>query len=114
MVVGGIRLIRDRPRKSVDGVSPCLRGNAGPVTRDNHRVQAIAELMDVVQDLCRYAAVVRVVGQTARAQTLIEQCGDLLAHRARLFQRLFSDSSSQSQPADVHSRMLPRGISWTN
>ena len=59
-------------------------GNDDGVTDDNHPVHAIAELMDVIRDLCRFAAVSRLAGHASCAETLIEQSGDLLAHRARL------------------------------
>ena len=47
-------------------------------------MDAIAELMDVMRDLCRFATVFRMAGPDSWAETLIEQCAELLAHRARL------------------------------
>jgi hypothetical protein len=67
------------------------RGNARPVRRDNRLVHAIAELMDVVRDLCRYASAFRVAGKEAWSEALTEQCADLLLHRARIFAGLLRD-----------------------
>jgi hypothetical protein len=60
-------------------------GNDGSADHDNHLVHAIAELMDVVRDLCRFATAFRAVGEAAWAEALTEQCADLLLHRARIF-----------------------------
>jgi hypothetical protein len=82
-------------------------GNAAPALRDNDLVHAIAELMEVIRDLCRYAAAFRLVGEAAWFEALTEQCGELLAHRARLVAGLRNDSADgTSQP--------PRGAEWTN
>jgi hypothetical protein len=60
------------------------RGNGDAPSADNHLVHALAELMDVVRDLCRFAAVFYAAGSAPWAEALVEQCADLLAHRARL------------------------------
>jgi hypothetical protein len=86
------------------------RGNADRARSDNRLVHAIAELMDVVRDLCRFAAAFHLLGRIAWAETIAEQCADLLAHRARLVAGLRRDgaivraSMSNSQ----------RGTEWTN
>jgi hypothetical protein len=59
-------------------------GNDGRRQHDNHLVHPSVELMEVIGDLCRLAAAFLLVGETAWTETLIEQCGELLAHRARL------------------------------
>lgn len=89
-------------------------GNGVRRCDDNHPVHAIAELMDVVQDLCRYAAAFSVVGRPASAETLIEQCGDLLAHRARLLDRSGDDARALRRPTDASAPAPRRGIRWTN
>jgi hypothetical protein len=78
-------------------------GNGGRHGRENHSVHSIAELMDVIRDLCCFAAVFRLVGNAAYAETLIEQCADLLAHRARLL----------AAPGKTEPR-FPRGTPWMN
>jgi hypothetical protein len=91
-----------------------LPGNAAGVARENLPVHVIAELMDVVQDLCLYAAVSRLAGRHAWAETLVEQCGDLLAHRASLLARSREGSPSQPRRADDIAGRSLRGTRWTN
>ena len=57
------------------------RGNADRARSDNRLVHAIAELMDVVRDLCRFAAAFRLLGRIAWAETMTEQCADHGARR---------------------------------
>jgi len=82
-------------------------GNARPTRIDNRLVHAIAELMDVIHDLCRYAAAFRFVGQLAWSETLTEQCCELLAHRARLLTGLLQDCAGGTSKS-------MRGTEWTN
>lgn len=42
------------------------------------------QLLDVVEDLCLFASLLFVVGPRDRADTLLEQAADLLAHRAQV------------------------------
>jgi hypothetical protein len=81
-------------------------GNGDLAFRDNQDVHLIAEIMDVVRDLCRHAAVFRLLGRQAWFETLTEQCGDLLAHRARLIAELREDAASMAARR--------RGVEWTN
>lgn len=87
------------------------RGNADLPRRDNHLVNAIAELMDVVRDLCRFASAFQLLGRIASAEALTEQCADLLAHRARLLAGLHG-----SDNVAAHARVggSSRGKEWTN
>jgi hypothetical protein len=41
-------------------------------------------LLDVVEDLCTFASMLFLVGRRDRAETLVEQSADLLAHRAQI------------------------------
>lgn len=82
-------------------------GNATPVCCDNHLVHAVAELMDVIRDLCRFAAAFHLVGQVAWFEALTEQCGELLVHRARLLTGLRHGCARGTSNA-------LRGTEWTN
>jgi hypothetical protein len=83
------------------------RGNDGAHSADNHLVHALAELMDVVRDLCRFAAVFHAAGSAPWAEALVEQCADLLAHRARL--RAAHGRDGAQAPAKARA-----GTEWTN
>jgi hypothetical protein len=87
------------------------RGNGHPVRRDNHLVNAIAELMDVVRDLCRFASAFWLLGRIASAEGLTEQCADLLAHRARLIAGLREDDDAAAR---ARGGLSLRGTEWTN
>jgi hypothetical protein len=93
---------------------PPLKGNASGVARENLPVHAIAELMDVVQDLCRYAAIALVAGQHAWAETIVEQCADLLAHRASVLARARETAQPHHRHADGLAALSPWGTKWTN
>lgn len=82
-------------------------GNATAVCCDNHLVHAVAELMDVIRDLCRFAAAFRLVGQVAWFEALTEQCGELLAHRAHLLTGLRHACARGTSKA-------PQDTEWTN
>jgi hypothetical protein len=87
------------------------RGNGDRVRRDNHLVNAIAELMDVVRDLCRFASGFRLLGRPASSECLIEQCADLLAHRARLIAGL---REKHDLAARARGGRSSGGTEWTN
>jgi hypothetical protein len=86
------------------------RGNAPAAPSDNYLVHALAELMDVVRDLCRFAASFRLAGRVAWAEALIEQCADLLAHRARLL----TERRRGGPPSPGGFRSPLDGSEWTN
>jgi hypothetical protein len=89
-------------------------GNGHDGQHDNHSVHVIAELMDVIRDLCRSAAVFRLAGRLSGAEALIEQCGDLLVHRARLLAGS-REGARRSQPTfETNAATTPRGTKWTN
>jgi hypothetical protein len=90
------------------------RGNAGGRTDDNHPVHAIAELMDVIRDLCRFAALSHLAGQASCAATLLEQCGDLLAHRARLLAGSPEGVGAAHPTGEPTAAASRRGTKWTN
>jgi hypothetical protein len=76
-------------------------------------VRVIAELMDVIRDLCACSAAFSILGEHAWAAALVEQSAELLAHRARLIARLRRDRMLEEQPsADGSSRF--KGSKWTN
>ena len=89
-------------------------GNGYGGRHDNHSVHAIAELMDVIRDLCRFAAVFRLAGRISWAETLIEQCGDLLAHRARLLAGSREGARRPQPTSETNAATTPRGTKWTN
>ena len=91
------------------------RGNGCGDRADNYLVPATAELMEVIRDLCRFAAAYRLVGQDVLAETLTEQCADLLAHRARLNAGSLSARSGvgRSVPG-TNVALFFRGTEWTN
>ena len=91
-----------------------LPGNAAGVARENLPVHVIAELMDVVQDLCLYAAICRLAGRHVWSETLVEQCGDLLAHRARLLARSREGAPSEHRQAAAIAGLALRGTKWMN
>jgi hypothetical protein len=76
-------------------------------------VRIAAELMDVVRDLCACAAALSLMRERSRAAALVEQCAELLAHRARLLAKLRSDPSSGGGRFDRGPSLL-RGVGWTN
>jgi hypothetical protein len=89
-------------------------GNDDGVTDDNYPVHAIAELMDVIRDLCRFAAVSRLVGHISCAEALIEQSGDLLAHRARLLAGSSVSARTMHPTSEANAATSPRGTKWMN
>ena len=91
-----------------------IEGNASGMARENLPVHAIAELMDVVQDLCRYAAIALVAGHHAWAETLVAQGADLLAHRASVLARCRESAQSHHRHADGIATLSPPGTKWTN
>jgi hypothetical protein len=88
--------------------------NGDGVDADNHPVHAVAELMDVIRDLCRFAEAFRLAGRLSRAETLIEQCADLLAHRARLLAGSPEGVPSLHSTSEPTAATSPRGTKWTN
>jgi hypothetical protein len=74
-------------------------------------VRIISELMDVIWDLCGCSAALFLLGDHTRAATLIEQCAELLAHRARLIAKVREGSGPQSSSCGP-SRL--GGLEWTN
>jgi hypothetical protein len=89
-------------------------GNAGAAARDNRFVQLSIELMGVVQDLCSFAAAFRAAGEIAWAETLIEQGGELLAHRAWLICRSARAEAGAGSGSCPPAAFSPRGSGWTN
>jgi hypothetical protein len=89
-------------------------GNARRVADENQLVHAISELMDVIQDLCRFAAAFGAVGRVAWTEALVEQCADLLSHRARLVASAASTTATGGAASDGSSGDAPRGLRWTN
>jgi hypothetical protein len=90
-------------------------GNEGGRQRDNHFMHASAELMDVVRDLCRLAAAFLLIGDVAWAETLVDQCSELLAHRARLVADSHrNDAGDGGNRADGHRPRSLRGRQWMN
>jgi hypothetical protein len=90
------------------------RGNGGGRQDDNHSVHASAELMDVVRDLCRSAAASLLLHQAALAETLIEQCADLLVHRARVAGAGPDDRARLGQESSPEDPNRDGGSEWTN
>ena len=88
--------------------------NGDGVTNDNDLVDAIAELMDVIRDLCRFATVFRMTGPDSWAETLIEQCAELLAHRARLLSGSREGTRAGHPTSETNAVTALRGIKWTN
>jgi hypothetical protein len=82
-------------------------GNARADNRDNRLVRIIAELMDVIRDLCGCSAAFSLLGEHAWAAALVEQCAELLAYRARLLAKLRADGA-------LRGSSLSRGREWTN
>jgi hypothetical protein len=76
-------------------------------------VRIVVELMEVIRDLCGCSAAFTILGEHARAAVLIEQCAELLAHRARLLARLRGDGvlTPQMLPGGPS---RPGGLEWTN
>lgn len=81
-----------------------------PRQRRQPIVRIVAELMDVIRDLCSGSAAFSFMGEHARAAALIEQAAELLAHRARLIAGLRHDRRF----AEQHGPVRPGGIGWTN
>jgi hypothetical protein len=76
-------------------------------------VRIVAELMDVIRDLCACSAAFSLLGEHARAAALIEQCAELLAHRARLVAGVSRDRGL-AQPPPPHGSSRTGGLGWTN
>ena len=89
-------------------------GNAGVTDRENLLVRLVIELMEVIQDLCGCAAALSVVGDRPWAAALIEQCGELLAHRARLISELHAGAPVANQSPATRGSSRIRGSEWTN
>ena len=96
------------------GPRPRKHRNGDRVTRDNDLVDAIAELMDVIRDLCRFATVFRMDGPDSWAETLIEQCAELLAYRARLLSGSREGTRASHPTSETNAVTALRGIKWTN
>ncbi len=97
------------------GASRPKHGNDHGREHDNHLVHPSVELMEVIGDLCRLAAVFLLAGETAWTEALIEQCGDLLAHRARLVTRFPRRPRGDGQLTyEGRSPGRIRGKRWTN
>jgi hypothetical protein len=77
-------------------------------------VRASAELMEVVRDLCRFAATSHLLGRTSWADTLIEQCAELLAHRAHSIASRRTDTMGGQGTLEALAPRLIRGTEWTN
>lgn len=90
-------------------------GNGGAGSRENHSVHAGAELMDVIRDLCRVAAVFLLIGRSAWAEALIEQCADLLTHRAPMVAGMRGDRvANEHGTHGGGAARFDRGTEWTN
>jgi len=93
---------------------PLPHRNDDGVTNDNDLVDAIAELMDVIRDLCRFATVFRMAGPDSWAETLIEQCAELLAHRAHLLSGSLEGARASHPTSETNAVTALRGTKWTN
>jgi len=93
---------------------PLPHRNDDGVTNDNDHVDAIAELMDVIRDLCRFATVFRMTGPDSWAETLIEQCAELLAHRAHLLSGSREGARASHPTSETNAVTALRSTKWTN
>jgi hypothetical protein len=77
-------------------------------------VHGVAELMNVIRDLCRLAAAYEVVGLRDQVEALTEQSAELLAYRARLLKRLETLRAAVTIPEAKLIEVALRGGAWTN
>lgn len=90
-----------------------MPGQRLPAQPRQPTVHVIAELMDVIRDLCGCSAALSIIGEHAWAAALIEQSAGLLAHRARLIARLRGNSVTDVQSL-IRGSPRPGGLGWTN
>jgi hypothetical protein len=78
-------------------------------------VQAtIAQLLEIVADLCTVAAALVVSGRRDRAETLLDQAAELLAHRAELLGAPRVATQGDCSAVDVEDRTASSVSRWTN
>ena len=74
----------------------------------------IAQLLEIVGDLCTVAGAFVVSGRGDRAETLLDQAAELLAHRAELLGAPRMAIPGDCAGVEVESRTASSVLRWTN
>jgi len=78
-------------------------------------VQAtIAQLLEIVYDLCTVAGALLVSGRSDRGETLLEQAAELLAHRAELLGSPKMATEGHGPAVEVEPGATSSVSRWTN
>jgi hypothetical protein len=73
-----------------------------------------AQLLDVVEDLCRFGCVLLLSSRRDRGEALIEQAAELLAHRAQVLAVLNATTANGHAPIHVNATVAAWMARWTN